>query len=168
MRSIHQIFLAFLLSISLLLVAGCASIMAGSPSTLTVNSVPKDVTVTIMGGGTTTVQHTPCSIILNKQNDYTVTLEYQGYRSEQIVIQRTINGWVWGNILFGGIIGLAVDGITGNMWDHNIHAINRELVKAQQTGILPDKVTVDYPIYLIQENGQQVVQYLPVTFFKII
>jgi hypothetical protein len=125
------------------------------------------VKVTVIGGGEKIVQHTPCSVVLSKLNDYTVILEYQGYRSEQISIQRSLSGWVIGNILLGGIIGLAVDGVTGNMWNHNIHTINTELVKAKTTGMLPDKVTIEYPFSLLNDNGETVVQYIPVTFHRI-
>ena len=167
MRNQINFVMFILLVLSLGLVAGCATIFTGSqPSTLDINTIPTQVKVTLTGGGMTNVQYTPCSIILNKNNDYTVVLEYEGYRSEQITIGRSIRGWFWGNILLGGIIGMAVDGVTGNMWDHNIHTINTELTKAKATGMLPDKVTIDYPISMMQENGQQVVQYMPVTFYK--
>jgi hypothetical protein len=39
-----------------------------------------------------------------------------GYESEQISIRKSTSGWVWGNIVFGGLIGLAVDASTGGMY----------------------------------------------------
>jgi uncharacterized protein YceK len=167
MKTYHKIFVGLILISLICLVSGCATIFSGSPSTLSIKTVPKDVTVTVIGGGNKQVQHTPCSIVLDKKNDYTVILEYEGYRSEEVLIQRSLNGWVFGNILLGGIIGLAVDGVTGNMWNHNLNTINTELVKAKTTGMLPDKVTIEYPFSLLQDNGETVVQYIPVTFYRI-
>ncbi len=155
------------LILSLGLVAGCATIFTGDQlSKLDIRTVPPAVRVTLIGGGITNVQYTPCSFVLNKFDDYTVVLEYEGYSTERITIGRSIRGWFWANILLGGVVGMSIDGVTGDMWDHNIHAINRELAKAKATGMLPDKVTVDYPISLLKDNGEQVVQYMPVTFYK--
>jgi len=149
-------------------ITGCASIVAGGPSVLNVNTVPKDVKVTIvgLGNGETLSQNTPCIFTLNKNSDYKVTLEYQGYKSEEMVIRRGINGWFWGNILFGGIVGMVIDGVTQNMWDHNLHALNIEMQKISETGVLPDKIVVDYPVTVTHEDGSTSVVYMPINFYR--
>jgi len=54
-------------------------------------------------------------------NNYLVTLKKEGYINKTISIKKTLSGWAWGNILFGGIIGLTIDGITGAADDlHNV------------------------------------------------
>lgn len=42
-----------------------------------------------------------------------------------------VSGWVWGNVFFGGLIGLAIDAGTGNL--HNIEPehIQANLTKAK-------------------------------------
>ena len=165
----HKKVLASVTAIVLLLfIAGCASIMSGGPSTLNVTTVPKDVKVTIVGlaNAERMTRTTPCIFTLNKNSDYRVILEYQGYQSEEIIIRRGINGWFWGNLFLGGIVGMVIDGVTQNMWDHNLHAINIEMKKAQETGKFPDKVTVEYPIGFTDESGQTIVKYLPITFYR--
>ena len=48
---------------------------------------------------------------------YYVTFSKTGYAEQQAVIKSSISGWYFGNILFGGLIGmLIVDPITGKMW----------------------------------------------------
>jgi hypothetical protein len=45
-----------------------------------------------------------------------VRLELDGYQPVEIALRRKVSGWVWGNIIFGGLIGLAVDAGTGGMY----------------------------------------------------
>jgi len=33
----------------------------------------------------------------------------QGYKTAEVMLENGSNGWVWGNLVFGGIIGLIVD-----------------------------------------------------------
>jgi hypothetical protein len=49
-----------------------------------------------------------------------------GYQPYELTTTRHTTGWVWGNIVFGGLIGLAVDAITGALY-----AINPEQVQGQ-------------------------------------
>ncbi|MDE2137367.1 MAG: PEGA domain-containing protein, partial [Gammaproteobacteria bacterium] len=44
-------------------------------------------------------------------------LELPGYQPFDATITRSVSGWVWGNIVFGGLIGLAVDAIDGGMYN---------------------------------------------------
>ena len=40
-------------------------------------------------------------------------VEKEGYEPVTVVLKKGLNGWVWGNILVGGIIGLIIDVATG-------------------------------------------------------
>ena len=51
-----------------------------------------------------------------------------GYQPYEMVFSRSTSGWVWGNIVFGGLIGLAVDAITGGLYK-----LSPELVQASLT-----------------------------------
>src|SRR5262249_15234233 len=53
---------------------------------------------------------------LERDKDHTVTIELAGYEPYSATITKSVTGWVWGNILFGGIIGLAVDAISGGLY----------------------------------------------------
>jgi hypothetical protein len=54
-----------------------------------------------------------------KPAEYRVVVESEGYKTKEVTIKGTVNGWyVGGNILFGGLIGwLIVDPITGAMYN---------------------------------------------------
>jgi hypothetical protein len=39
-----------------------------------------------------------------------------GYEDTYYTIDKHISGWVWGNILIGGIIGLVIDDMTGGAY----------------------------------------------------
>jgi hypothetical protein len=39
-----------------------------------------------------------------------------GHRAYELALSRKVSGWVAGNILFGGLIGLAIDAISGGLY----------------------------------------------------
>ncbi len=39
-----------------------------------------------------------------------------GYQPFDLTLTHSVSGWVWGNVAFGGLIGLAVDAISGGMY----------------------------------------------------
>ncbi len=45
-----------------------------------------------------------------------VKIELQGYKPYELILNRKTNGWIWGNILFGGIIGIIIDASSGAMY----------------------------------------------------
>ena len=49
-----------------------------------------------------------------KRSAHIVTFQKDGYEQAIRPVPRTVNGWVFGNILIGGLIGIIVDSSTGN------------------------------------------------------
>jgi len=71
-----------------------------------------------------------------KGQSYTVRIELEGYRSDEIVLQSKLSGWYLGNVIFGGLIGmLIVDPLTGAMWNIAPEKIDRTL-STQQVQLL--------------------------------
>jgi hypothetical protein len=104
---------------------GCATIVAKSSQTITVSSVPEDAAVRITNGAGAAVHsgNTPVTVTLKKgrgyfkPEHYTVHINKEGFQPQELKIDGAINGWYFGNILFGGLIGmLAVDPSTGAMY----------------------------------------------------
>lgn len=88
-------------------ITGCATIVhGGGKQRMTIDSDPTDATATIDG---TTKLQTPASIKLKRNKDHTIVFEKPGYEIAQTLIHHEISGWVFGNILIGGLIGVAVD-----------------------------------------------------------
>jgi hypothetical protein len=54
----------------------------------------------------------------------------EGYAPYEMALSRSTSGWVWGNIVFGGIPGLAVDAITGGLYKLKPEQIEGKLGEA--------------------------------------
>jgi uncharacterized protein YceK len=104
---------ALVLLAQLLLLAGCASIMHGTTQQVAVSSSPTgaQVTVDAMERGVT-----PVIADLKRKDNHVVRVTMDGYQPFEMALTRSVSGWVWGNIVFGGLIGLAVDAITGGLY----------------------------------------------------
>jgi hypothetical protein len=58
-------------------------------------------------------------------------------------VRANVSGWVWGNIVFGGLIGLAVDAISGGLYNLSPEQLNTELRKTDaQISAIGDGVYV--------------------------
>ncbi len=104
---------------------GCASIVSRTKWPLTIDSKPGGVHVSIRNkkGFEVFTGYTPAvtqlksgSGFFSKEN-YTVTLTHMGGEQRKINVECRVNGWYFGNIVFGGLIGLLiVDPATGAMY----------------------------------------------------
>lgn len=117
-------------------IGGCATIVAKSSQTITVTSVPPAAVVTIANAGGIAVHSgtTPVTVTLKKgrgyfkPEHYTVRISKEGFLPQELHIDGAVNGWYFGNILFGGIIGmLAVDPNTGAMFTLQPKAVDATL-----------------------------------------
>ena len=93
--------------------SGCATIMAGGPDHVPVSTNPPGATVFVdnMPVGTT-----PMMVTLNRQQSSgVIRLEMAGFAPVTVVRTKGINGWFWANLCFGGIIGIVVDLVTGDV-----------------------------------------------------
>jgi len=97
-----------------LLLSSCASIVSGSKQNINFNSTPSGATVWVddVNLGVTPVI-AQLERIKKKQKD---KIELQGYKPYELILNRKTNGWIWGNILFGGIIGIIIDASSGAMY----------------------------------------------------
>lgn len=144
-----------LITVSFLLLAGCAFIISKDSQDISVNSDPvgAKVTVATTGGVVVFEGTTPASVKLKRKNKYTVTVNMEGYLEKTIQIDQSINPMVIGNLLCGGIPGLVVDGITGAMW--NLEP--EQIVITLQTASINDKPSQLFAlISWLNENNQTV------------
>jgi len=115
-------------AVSLILCWGfgaCASIVSGGPKKVTVNTQPPGARVTVYNkeGRAISTSQTPTTLSLDRSHgyfqgeDYRLVFEKSGYRRAEVMIHASINGWYFGNLAFGGVIGmLVVDPLTGAMY----------------------------------------------------
>ena len=98
---------------ALLFLTSCATIMHGTQQTVGISSNPGLANVTI---NNQYVGKTPITIDLKRNCNHHIRIDLDGYHPYEIVCTNQMSGWVFGNIIFGGIIGLAVDAITGGIY----------------------------------------------------
>ena len=113
-----------------LFLTGCCSIIHGTSQKIPVNSVPSGATVFHNGipAGTT-----PAILELKRSENHTIRVEKEGFVSYEESLVRSTSGWVWGNIFFGGLIGLAVDAIDGSIYNVKPDRISATLLPDPRT-----------------------------------
>ncbi|MBD2547858.1 hypothetical protein [Planktothricoides raciborskii] len=153
-----------LTAISSALLVGCASIVSG-PSWLEMETNPANVDVTLVGveNGSEKKLVTPFKVELDRSTDYRLTVETENYRSEEIYIDRKINGWFWGNILLGGPLGMVIDYATDSMWKHNQSLIALDLTSLSTA---PDEIELKVPVKLEYPDSSYETVFLPIKFYK--
>lgn len=102
----------------------CASIMHGTTQEVGFGSSPTAAKVSVNGKE---LGNTPIIEDLKRKNQYLVKIELEGYLPYETTITKKVSGWVWGNVLFGGLLGLAVDAITGGLYNLHPEQIQAEL-----------------------------------------
>jgi hypothetical protein len=113
------------LILPVLLLTGCATIVGKDTFPLTINSNPDGASILIKDEKGTKVFSgtTPTTVTLTAgesyfhAKSYNITFSKSGYADQYVEVKATLSGWYFGNLLFGGIVGiLIVDPITGKMW----------------------------------------------------
>ncbi len=99
--------------VSTMLFTSCATIMHGSRQTIGICSNPAHARVAIDGRY---IGQTPMIVKLTRKDNHFLRIELDGYMPYEAVFTRQVSGWVFGNVIFGGVIGLAVDAISGGIY----------------------------------------------------
>jgi hypothetical protein len=107
------------------ILSGCASIVSESTYPVSVTSAPEGAEFEVRNRAGKVVHKgmTPGTVSLKsgagyfKGEDYTIAFRKQGFSEQTTTLHSSLDGWYWGNIVFGGLIGLfAVDPATGAMY----------------------------------------------------
>ena len=109
---------------------GCATIMHGSSQDVSINSTPSGAEVT---ADNVPSGKTPVLLHLKRGDTHTVKVNVPGYLPYELILTKSVSGWVWGNVLFGGLIGLAVDAISGGLYYLNPEQVQAQLAQEPQT-----------------------------------
>jgi len=99
--------------ITVLSVSGCATIIHGTQQDVGISRTPRGATITIdnIDKGAT-----PVVAKLKRKENHTVKIQLAGYQPFETTLTHSVSGWVWGNIAIGGLIGLAVDAVSGGIY----------------------------------------------------
>jgi hypothetical protein len=120
---------------------GCASIVSKSSWPFSVDSTPSGAKVVITNkkgveifrGRTPTALKLKSGAGFFSKESYTVSLSMNGYETKKINVECKINGWYFGNIVIGGLIGLLIiDPATGAMFRLDSDGIEETLIKSTE------------------------------------
>lgn len=105
-------------------ISGCATIIHGSTQPVGLSSSPTGAIVYVDGAK---LGSTPVNLELKRNANHVVKFELDGYAPFEATLTRGLSGWVWGNIVFGGLIGLAVDAVSGSLYKLTPEQLQAEL-----------------------------------------
>lgn len=162
----------FILGASVILSAGCASIVSDSRYPVSISSSPSEANFIVMNkkGNTVHAGRTPATVTLKSGagffsgETYTLNFDKEGHEPVIATLDSSMDGWYVGNILFGGLIGiLIVDPATGAMWklDDGINVSINPAPTAQsevvaQTEAIPSPLAANLDATATQEPTQVV------------
>jgi hypothetical protein len=110
------------LLVAIIFTAGCASIVSNKVYPVQIASDPSGARFTVSNRNGLEVQSGTTPQVINleassgyfKGETYKIVLTKDGFDDKIYTVTSSVDGWYWGNILIGGLIGmLIVDPITG-------------------------------------------------------
>ncbi|WP_243372136.1 translation initiation factor 2 [Microvirga solisilvae] len=118
--------------------AACATVTRGTTEQVTVTSEPSGASaVTSIGH---TCPATPCTFEISRKAEFITTFRMAGYEDQQIPVQTRVAGagaaGFAGNVIIGGVVGMAADAATGATLEHfpnPVHAIMTPLPRSKKT-----------------------------------
>ena len=134
------------------LFSSCATIFGHSSYPVSINSNPSGATVSITDkkGKEVYKGASPATVTLKSgagffgKAEYQVKISSTGYAEQIIPVNYKLNGWYFGNLLIGGVLGmLIVDPATGAMWKLDTPPINVTLSKSTASTETPTLKIVD-------------------------
>lgn len=149
------------------LFSSCASILSKSTYPLSINSSPANAKVSVIDkkGKEIYLGNTPATVKLKAGAGFFSKAEYQvkfsspGYDNKIVPITFKIDGWYFGNILLGGVLGmLIIDPATGAMWKIETEFLN-ETLSTSTVSIDPEmkimninKIPENWKTHLVKVN----------------
>lgn len=122
---------------ALAFLGACGTIMHGGNQDIGISSSPSGAQVTVDNGP---VAKTPYVANLSRKQNHIVHISADGYAPADLTLTNSVSGWVWGNLVFGGLVGLAVDAVTGGLYNLTPAQLETTLA-TQRTGavVAPSK-----------------------------
>lgn len=107
-----------LVAVSVTLLGACSTLVEGSDQSVTVMTDPSGASCRLesKNGIVGVVNPTPGSVVLSKSKEnVSVLCEKEGYQPSAGTLASSFEGMTFGNVIFGGIIGVGIDAASGAM-----------------------------------------------------
>jgi PEGA domain len=141
------IYLLFLSFVSV----NCASIIHGNKQDVYFTSQPTGATLYIddhkVGPTPKTIRLPRKGRIVGENSakkSYKIKIEMEGYLPYEIYVRRDVDNWLWGNLFFGGIFGIAIDAATGAMYKLTPDQVVGTLPQDSRNGSVKNKDSIIY------------------------
>jgi hypothetical protein len=112
-----------------LCLSACATITRGTTEQLTFESDPPSAMRTSTG---LSCPATPCTLEVGRKSEFIATFSKEGFRNADVAVQTRVAGsgaaGFAGNVLVGGVIGMAVDAGSGSTLEHFPSPVTASLV----------------------------------------
>jgi hypothetical protein len=121
------------IAIVAVLVTGCATVLGGgSNQAVSIRSDPVAATFSIRSSSGLQMAsgQTPQQVTLARKNEYEIEFSMPGYHTQRTSLTKGLNGWVWLNLVAGGVVGGAIDVISGAAWKLEPSIVDIRLVKS--------------------------------------
>jgi hypothetical protein len=133
---------------------GCAAILGGgSKQKIQISSTPDQATFRVVSNLDVEAASgkTPQTVTLERKKEYVVEIKLAGYKDAKVPLERGTNGWIWGNLLCGGLVGIIVDFTTGAAYKLEPDQVHLELLSAQYGNGLTEMYAV---LTRVDEQGE--------------
>jgi hypothetical protein len=117
-----------IVAIVVAIATACGTIIHGTRQDVGVSSSPTGAQVFV---DNTPLGQTPVVAKLTRKDNHVIRITMPGYQTFETNVTRSVSGWVWGNIVFGGLIGLAVDAISGGLYKLRPEQVTGTLATAE-------------------------------------
>lgn len=114
---------------TLLSMTSCATIVSPTNQCIGFNSTPSGAQVWV---DDMPVGKTPTNVQLACWEEHTVRIELDGHEPYLGKLSRGVNGWVFGNLVSGGLFGVAIDYASGAMYKLNPNEVHACLAETKQ------------------------------------
>lgn len=145
-----------LVLLCLLMAIGCGTISHGTRQDITIRSTPADAEVWV---DDQLVGTTPDTVNLARRDDHVVKIIKEGFKEIEFKIKSKTSGALFGNLLFGGLIGCIVDWSSGGAYtlspdEITVHLSELSLLDGGVFYISPDVLEKIQRIRLMGGDGQ--------------
>lgn len=111
----------------------CATILGGGTSQglgVTSNPTGANFVIKSSSGLQFAAGMAPQMVSLPRKHEYLVEFTVPGYQPQSVVLTKGINGWIWGNLIVGWVVGFAIDFISGSAYKLEPSQVSVSLVRA--------------------------------------